>query len=112
LRDGRKVGTFPAAEINDRKLSELMTGEILEHALSARPTSGRKRVLEVNHATRAGEFADVSFAIHEGEILGLIGLLGAGRTELALALFGMSQLDGGEVVVEDQRPRSFSNRAA
>ena len=47
LRDGRKVGTFPAAEIDDNRLSELMTGESLEHTLSARPTSGRRRVLEV-----------------------------------------------------------------
>jgi simple sugar transport system ATP-binding protein len=112
LRDGRKVGTFPAAEINDKRLSELMTGEILEHSLSARPTSGGKRVLEVKHASRAGEFEDVSFAIHEGEILGLIGRLGAGRTELALALFGMSLLEGGEVVVDGKRLRSSSNKAA
>ena len=100
LRDGRKVGTFPAAEIDDNRLSELMTGESLEHTLSARPTSGRRRVLEVNGASRAGEFEDISFTIHEGEILGLIGLLGAGRTELALALFGMSHLDSGEAAVD------------
>ena len=112
LRDGRKVGTFPAAEIDDNRLSELMTGESLEHTLSARSISGRRCVLEVNGASRAGEFEDVSFAIHEGEILGLIGLLGAGRTELALALFGMSRLDSGEVAVDGRRLESFSNRAA
>ena len=112
LRDGRKVGTFPAAEIDDNRLSELMTGESIEHTLSARPTSGRRRVLEVNGASRAGEFEDVSFTIHEGEILGLIGLLGAGRTELALTLFGMSRLDSGEISVDGRRLRSSSNRAA
>jgi simple sugar transport system ATP-binding protein len=112
LRDGRKVGTFPAAAIDDNRLSELMTGESIEHTLSARPTSGRRRVLEVNGASRAGEFEDVSFTIHEGEILGLIGLLGAGRTELALTLFGMSRLDSGEISVDGRRLRSSSNRAA
>lgn len=112
LRDGRKVGTFPVAEIDDRRLAELMTGESLEHTLSARPTSGRRPVLEVSAVSRAGEFENVSFTIHEGEILGLIGLLGAGRTELALSLFGMSRLDSGKIAVDGRRLTSFSNKAA
>src|SRR5699024_1365331 len=57
-------------------------------------------------------FEDVSLTIHEGEILGLIGLLGAGRTELALALFGMSRLDSGRIAVDDTQLDSSSNRAA
>ena len=102
LRDGRKVGTFPVAEIDDNRLAELMTGESLKHALSAKAVSGNC-VLEVIGATRTGEFEDVSFTIREGEILGLIGLLGAGRTELALALFGMSRLNSGEILVGGNR---------
>jgi simple sugar transport system ATP-binding protein len=112
LRDGRKVGTFPVAEIDDTRLAELMTGESHVQAVSARPTSARRPVLDVKGATRAGEFEDVSFTIHEGEILGLIGLLGAGRTELALALFGMSSLDSGEIAVDGRRLRGSSNKAA
>ena len=111
LRDGRKVGTFPVAEIDDNRLAELMTGEGLKHALSAKAVSGN-RVLEVNGATRAGEFEDVSLTIRKGEILGLIGLLGAGRTELALALFGMSRLESGEILVDGRRLTTFSNKAA
>jgi simple sugar transport system ATP-binding protein len=112
LRDGRKLGTFPGAEIDDHWLAELMTGERIEHTLSAKPTSGRRRVLEVSGISRAGEFEDISFTLHEGEILGLIGLLGAGRTELALALFGMSKLDGGEVKVDGKSLRPLSNDVA
>lgn len=112
LRDGCKVGTFPASEVDDKRLAELMTGERLEHTVSAKSISGRRRVLEVKSATRVGEFEDVSLTIHEGEILGLIGLLGAGRTELALSLFGMSRLDGGEVALDGKRLTSFSNRSA
>ena len=112
LRDGRKVGTFPAAEIDDRRLAELMTGESIVHAVSAKSVAGRRRVLDVSAASRAGEFEDVSFAIHEGEVLGLIGLLGSGRTELALSLFGMSRLDRGEIAVDGQRVRLLSNKAA
>lgn len=111
LRDGRKVGTFPVAEIDDNRLAELMTGESPKHVLSAKVASGN-RVLEVKGATRAGEFEDVSFTIREGEILGLIGLLGAGRTELALALFGMSRLESGEILVDGGRLTTFSNKAA
>jgi simple sugar transport system ATP-binding protein len=112
LRDGRKVGTFPVAEIDDNRLSELMTGESLAYSLSARSTSGRKAVLQVNGASRVGEFEDVSLSIHQGEVLGLVGLLGAGRTELALALFGMTPLDRGEVVVDGKRLTASSNKAA
>ena len=54
---------------------------------------------EARGASRAGEFEDVSFSLRRGEILGLIGLLGAGRTELALALFGMSPLERGEILL-------------
>ena len=69
-------------------------------------------MLEVNGATLAGEFEDVSLTIRKGEILGLIGLLGAGRTELALALFGMSRLESGEILVDGRRLTTFSNKAA
>ena len=54
LRDGRKLGTFPAAEIDDHRLAELMTGERVEHVLSARSLSGRRPMLEVNGASRVG----------------------------------------------------------
>ena len=112
LRDGEKVGTFPGAGIDDRRLAELMTGESIDHKLSARPIAGSKATLEVSGACRAGEFADVSFTVHEGEVLGLIGQLGAGRTELALALFGMSRLDRGEVRVEGRPIPAGSNERA
>jgi simple sugar transport system ATP-binding protein len=112
LRDGEKVGTFPAADIDDRRLAELMTGESIVHKLSARPVARRKATLEVRGASRTGEFADVSFTVHEGEVLGLIGQLGAGRTELALAVFGMSRLERGEVRVEGEPVPVGSNKSA
>ena len=112
LRDGRKVGTFPAAEVNDHRLAELMTGASITRQITARPLSDRRPALEVRGATRAGEFEDVSFVLHRGEILGLIGLLGAGRTELALALFGMTTLEGGEILLDAARLELRSNQDA
>lgn len=112
LRDGRKVGTVPASEIDDQRLAELMTGDRIEHKILARPLEDRRPVLEVRGATRAGEFADISFTLHAGEVLGLTGLLGAGRTELALALFGMTSLERGDVLMDEVPMKLRSNRDA
>ena len=112
LRDGRKVGTYPAAEVDDRRLAELMTGSRFEHSILARDLGTRRPVLEVEGAGRVGEFADVSFTLHEGEVLGLTGLLGAGRTELALALFGMAPLDSGAIRIGGRMVRLRSNQDA
>jgi simple sugar transport system ATP-binding protein len=111
LRDGRKVGTFRASDLDDHRLAQLMTGESIEHRLTARPRAGLRPVLAVRGAARTGEFSDVSLTLGAGEIVGLIGLLGAGRTELALALFGMTRLDGGEILV-DGAPTAFGSNAA
>lgn len=97
LRDGRKVGTYPVAEVDPRRISELMTGESIEHELTARDMSGAQPLLEVCGLSRTGEYEDVAFTLHRGEVLGLTGLLGAGRTELALTLFGMTRPDSGEI---------------
>jgi simple sugar transport system ATP-binding protein len=111
LRDGRKVGTFHASEIDDHQLSELMTGSRIEHKVHARHVEA-KPVLEVRNASRNGEFEDVSFVLQAGEILGLVGLLGAGRTELALALFGMTRLDRGQILIDGEELVLRSNQEA
>jgi simple sugar transport system ATP-binding protein len=112
LRDGRKVATLPASEVDDHRLAELMTGRRFEHAVQARRLDDRRPVLEARAATRSGEFTDISFTLHAGEVLGLTGLLGAGRTELALALFGMTRLERGQVLVDGAPLRLRSNQDA
>jgi simple sugar transport system ATP-binding protein len=112
LRDGRRVGTFPASEIDDHRLAELMTGDRIEHKVVARHSESRRPVLEVRAVARSEEFTDVSFTLHAGEVLGLTGLLGSGRTELALALFGMTSLERGDVLMDGVRLNLRSNRNA
>lgn len=113
LRDGRKVGTFPAAEVDNHRLAELMTGSRIEHKVQARSLEARRPpVLDVREASRLGEFENVSFTLHAGEILGLTGLLGAGRTELALALFGMFPLERGEIAIDGRSLALRSNQDA
>src|SRR5882672_4313890 len=80
LRDGNKLGTYPAAGLNDKRLGELMTGMQIEHVVRARDCSSATPVLEVRGLGRDGEYRNVNFSVRKGEIVGLVGLLGAGRT--------------------------------
>ena len=97
LRDGAKVGDFPAQEMNDRKLATLMTGKAYAYETSALDCAKSETVLSVSRLTRTGQYEDVSLDIHAGEIVGLTGLLGSGRTEFALSLFGMNPPTSGEI---------------
>lgn len=112
LRDGRKVGTFAKGEVDARRIGELMTGQSIEHKLTARDTAAAAPLLEVRGLTRAGEYAEVGFTLRRGEVLGLTGLLGAGRTELALSIFGMTRADAGEIRLEGRPLPLGSNRGA
>ena len=112
LRDGNKLGTYPAAGLNDKRLGELMTGMQIEHVVRARDCSSATAVLEVRGLGRDGEYRNVDFSVRRGEIVGLVGLLGAGRTELALSLFGMSPPDRGEVLLDGKPMRARTNRQA
>jgi simple sugar transport system ATP-binding protein len=89
-----------------------MTGKTFDHQVMARDTSGDPVVMEVAGLSRRGEFRDVSFLLRRGEVLGLTGLIGAGRTELAHVLFGMAAPDAGRVVLEGREVRFASNRDA
>mgnify|MGYP005833797821 CR=1 FL=1 len=103
LRDGRVVGTYPAAELDPRRLIALMVGRPPVSVHSTPPVVTGRPALETRGLSRAGAFDDVSFQVRRGEILGLAGLMGAGRTELVGALFGLAPADRGTVLV-DGRP--------
>ncbi len=102
LRDGKKVGTYMAKELDESKLSFLMTGQELEYKpyVYKQPENGA--LLEVRNISRKNNFADISFDLYPGEIIGITGLLGSGRTELAMTLFGMNPPDSGEVLLNGE----------
>ena len=112
MRDGRKVGTYAAGEVDARRIGELMTGQVIEHKLTARDVADAAPLLEVQGLSRDGEYAQVSFSLRRGEVLGITGLLGAGRTELALSLFGMTRPDAGEIRLEGRPLVLGSNQEA
>jgi simple sugar transport system ATP-binding protein len=112
LRDGAKVGDFNAREMDDRKLATLMTGKAFAYETDDKDFSRSEVVLSVKNLTRPGHFADVSLDIRAGEILGLTGLLGSGRTEFALSLFGMNPPASGEIRLAGKRLALRTNRQA
>lgn len=112
LRDGRLVGVYETAGMTQSRLTELMTGKSFDTVVAAQDKSGAPPVLEVEHLTRRGEYEDVSLTIRAGEVVGLTGLIGAGRTELGHTLFGMSRPDGGTVRLGGRELHLRSNRDA
>ncbi|WP_235040871.1 sugar ABC transporter ATP-binding protein [Vreelandella profundi] len=111
LRNGLLVGTYPTEGMTQARLSTLMTGLELEFTPRAETQKGTT-VLELKQLSREGEFEDISFTLHRGEILGLTGLLGAGRTEIAHTIFGMTKPSSGEIYKDGQLLRLRSNRDA
>jgi simple sugar transport system ATP-binding protein len=112
LRDGKLVGVFPSEAMTQSRLTELMTGKTFDKVVTARDTANNPPVLEVEHLSRSDEYEDVSFTIRQGEILGLTGLMGAGRTELAHTLFGMTKADRGTIRLNGKVLALKSNRQA
>lgn len=99
MRDGRHVLTEPLENLNyDQIISSMVGHEISEYYPDFHPTPGEV-VLEVNHLS-TDHVQDVSFQLRKGEILGLSGLVGSGRTELAQALFGIDSVQSGEILFE------------
>ncbi|GAA4416554.1 sugar ABC transporter ATP-binding protein [Nibrella viscosa] len=100
LKDGRYQTTRPVADVTANDLIRLMVGRDIEFARTASSRTGEP-LLTVRNLT-GGRFADISFTLHRGEILGLAGLVGAGRTEIARAIFGIDTLISGEVYVHNK----------
>ena len=108
LRSGKLIVSGNTADLDDKKFSYYMTGREFEDVKFTPAYESAQNVLEVKHLTLPGAFEDVSFELRRGEILGITGLLDSGRTELALALFGVRRAKSGEII-KDGRPISIRN---
>jgi ABC-type sugar transport system ATPase subunit/ribose/xylose/arabinose/galactoside ABC-type transport system permease subunit len=106
LRDGRLIAVERAAELDRDRAVQMMIGRPLRAIYPVRDAIAGPVVLDVRNLTRQGAFADVSFSLRAGEVLGFAGLVGSGRTEVARVLFGIDQPTGGEIKV-DGRPVRF-----
>ncbi|MDT7465014.1 sugar ABC transporter ATP-binding protein [Citrobacter portucalensis] len=103
MRDGKLVGTYPASELDSHELAFLMTGQRFHYSpLPERPAIEQEPLLELRNLSRRGKYQNINLSLHGGEIVSIVGLLGAGRTELCLSLFGMTHPENGEIRINGQ----------
>jgi len=113
MRDGKSIGTYSAEELDQNTLIAKMVGRNIEniypkplpHALGA-------EILRVDRLSSKGAFRDVNLSLKAGEILGISGLMGAGRSELAESIFGMRKIDSGEISINGQKVNISSPKDA
>ena len=103
MRDGKLVGTYPASDLDSHELAFLMTGQRFHYSpLPQRPTIEQEPLLELRNLSRRGKYQNINLSLHGGEIVSIVGLLGAGRPELCLSLFGMTHPESGEIRINGQ----------
>ncbi|MDO8541795.1 MAG: sugar ABC transporter ATP-binding protein [Opitutaceae bacterium] len=112
LRDGRHVGTRMIRETTMDELVRLMVGRALSEKFPKQRVPAGAEVLRVERLERHGLLHDISFSLRRSEVVGLAGLMGSGRTELARALFGADRIDGGRIFVHGRERRIDSPRSA
>ncbi len=100
FRDGQRVGSLPIAEATTEKIISLMVGRVMDEIFHKEKAEIGEPILEVRSLTAQGVVEDVSFTLRRGEILGIAGLVGAGRTEMVQLLFGAAPKDSGQILVE------------
>lgn len=103
LRDGRRVGSLDISEATPDKIINLMVGRELKDMFHKEQAEIGGTLMEVRGLTRKGVVENVSFTLRRGEILGMAGLVGAGRTETARLIFGVDRMDAGEIWVDGRR---------
>jgi rhamnose transport system ATP-binding protein len=110
LRDGAHVGTHDIGDVDERKLVSMMVGRPIDSLFPKADATIGETVLEVKNLNHGRHVQDISFSLRRGEILGIAGLVGSGRTELALTLFGMTPATSGEIVLDGAPVRIASPR--
>ncbi|MDC7244537.1 MAG: sugar ABC transporter ATP-binding protein [Sphaerochaetaceae bacterium] len=114
LRDGQYINEGYLKDVTTDDIVKMMIGRSIEHMYPQRTPSSGKEVLKVEHLSQLGAFSDISFSLHEGEILGFFGLVGAGRSEVVRTIFGIDRKSGGEVYLDGSlfNPRHPSDAMA
>lgn len=105
-RDSKYIGTWDKGEISNDELVKHMVGREIQQLFPKKQVKKGNELLRVEHLGRIGFFRDISFTLHAGEILGLTGLVGAGRTEVAQCIYGVEKPDEGEIYIEGKRVRN------
>lgn len=108
LRDGQFIATHNVTDLDIAKVIQLMVGRAIDDVKRGASHFEQEAVLQVEQLQRRGAFSDVTFAVHRGEIVGLAGLVGSGRSEIARAIFGVDRFESGSIQVNGQRLKQNS----
>jgi ABC-type sugar transport system ATPase subunit len=103
LRDGKYVGTYDTQALSEEKLINLMVGRQVLYEKNKGGVKTGETIFEVKGLSKDGNFKDISFELKKGEVLGITGLVGSGRTELAQAIFGINRPYTGEIKINGQK---------
>ena len=112
LRDGAYVDTCQMKDVKRDDLIRMMVGRTISNLFPKQEVQAGEVVLKVEHLSRAGAFRDVSFELRRGEILGVAGLVGAGRTNVARAIFGVEPPTSGRIQIDSQEVAITSSQQA
>jgi ribose transport system ATP-binding protein len=112
LRDGEKVATVEVKDVSPEKLIGLMVGRELSKLYPEKSGKRGEVLLRVEGLSRGDDFREITFDVRAGEVLGIAGLVGAGRTEIARAVFGIDRRDGGEIFLKGEKLRIRSPQDA
>ena len=102
LRDGKFIAAHDMKDVSPQELIRLMVGRDVQYISMRADEISHKEILKVNNLSKKGNFRNISFELHKGEIIGITGLVGSGRTELAKAIFGLNKPDSGEIILDGQ----------
>jgi ribose transport system ATP-binding protein len=111
LRDGKLIGVQPFRDATPQTIVSMMFGQVVPKDRPADLVPGKESILEVRGLTRPGKFHDISFTLHRGEVLGIAGMLGSGRTELLRAICGAEPAQRGEILLDGRLVRPTSPAA-
>ena len=111
MRDGCYISSFPREQLEETSLLSMMVGREIKNMFPKSNTPTTEEFFRVEHLT-SGRFTDISFSLNRGEILGVAGLMGAGRTEIMRAIFGLDPLTAGTITMNGKVLRIRSSRDA
>lgn len=103
IRDGQKIGDYRVDEVDPKKLAYYMTGREVDYQKYDREILDNQTTLEVKNLCKKDNYNNINFSLRKGDILGITGLLGSGRTELALSIFGLNKPDKGDIIIDDKK---------
>ena len=112
LKDGGYVNTVPVASVDENTLIAMMVGRKLEDMYNIEHGELQEVALEVRNLTRKGVFENISFSVRKGEIIGLYGLVGAGRTEIMRCITGADKFDSGEILIHGKETKIHHPKAS